>query len=365
MQTVSMFTGKGAEKHGITRWHYYQSGLEFQGPLQSGMRRSAAIWNVVGAHGYRVGVAGWSGTWPAEDVNGYMVSQFAKQRAALGDWKHTMERKLQLTLTGTLYADPTLHQTHPESFHRTLAPLIEAAQASPDAELFARFPALAPNKDGIFYDIKWNYVANEIYVRTAQLFGAERVDFVAVVVHGLDVAFHRSQMQGKAGIDGEFSLLRQYYVYADSCIGDLLAALAADRTTVMVVSNHGVIGIRDHVHIPIPGIIVVRGPNIKSGQQLHGASILDVFPTILQLFGIPVPQDGDGEVLVDLFRTPPDVFGGPPVARPELPALRRDYGRFDDAIMERLERIGFIDFARAAGREQRADQPPAPPPARP
>lgn len=47
------------------------------------------------------------------------------------------------------------------------------------------------------------------------------------------------------------------------------------------------------------GIIILAGPNIKSGVRLGPASIYDVAPTVLHLMGLPVAQDMDGRVLTE------------------------------------------------------------------
>ena len=38
---------------------------------------------------------------------------------------------------------------------------------------------------------------------------------------------------------------------------------------------------------------------MKRGLALQGASVFDVYPTVLYLLGLPVPQDAAGKVLVD------------------------------------------------------------------
>jgi len=55
-------------------------------------------------------------------------------------------------------------------------------------------------------------------------------------------------------------------------------------------------------HTP-EGIFFAWGPDIKrSGQQLPGLKIYDIAPTILHLFGLPVPRDMDGRVLTEIFK---------------------------------------------------------------
>lgn len=101
MQWTSVATGKLADQHKIV--HEYVSAADengYVGPSQTGLRRAKAIWNVLGDRGIRVGVAGWPATWPAEPVNGYMVSHYLKHRSIKFDRAVTLKNSLQLTYTG-------------------------------------------------------------------------------------------------------------------------------------------------------------------------------------------------------------------------------------------------------------------------
>ncbi|MCF6158422.1 MAG: hypothetical protein E3K32_07585 [wastewater metagenome] len=49
------------------------------------------------------------------------------------------------------------------------------------------------------------------------------------------------------------------------------------------------------------GIFILKGPGIKANSTIHGAKIIDVAPTILNILGIPVPDDMDGRVLSEVF----------------------------------------------------------------
>jgi predicted AlkP superfamily phosphohydrolase/phosphomutase len=50
------------------------------------------------------------------------------------------------------------------------------------------------------------------------------------------------------------------------------------------------------------GIFIACGPDIKQGHEIQGAKIYDIAPTILHMFGLPVPDDMDGRVLTEIFR---------------------------------------------------------------
>lgn len=49
------------------------------------------------------------------------------------------------------------------------------------------------------------------------------------------------------------------------------------------------------------GIVIFSGKHIKRGAELYGAKITDISPTILHLMGLPIPEDIDGRVLLDVF----------------------------------------------------------------
>lgn len=50
------------------------------------------------------------------------------------------------------------------------------------------------------------------------------------------------------------------------------------------------------------GIFIAYGPDIEQGHEIDDAKIYDIAPTILHMFGLPVPNDIDGKVLKEIFR---------------------------------------------------------------
>lgn len=54
----------------------------------------------------------------------------------------------------------------------------------------------------------------------------------------------------------------------------------------------------DHV---LDGIWMAKGDPFRHGGHLEGARIIDVAPTLLYLFGLPIPRDMDGQVLQGAF----------------------------------------------------------------
>lgn len=49
------------------------------------------------------------------------------------------------------------------------------------------------------------------------------------------------------------------------------------------------------------GILMAQGKHLRRGARVHRAHILDVFPSILYLMGVKIPEDLDGKVLQEIF----------------------------------------------------------------
>ncbi|MFH0739391.1 MAG: alkaline phosphatase family protein [Candidatus Omnitrophota bacterium] len=67
---------------------------------------------------------------------------------------------------------------------------------------------------------------------------------------------------------------------------------------------------RDGVH-EHDGVIIMAGKNIKKNVSIDGAHLVDVTPTILYLFGLPVGEDMDGRVLLEAIE--PSFIKGHPI----------------------------------------------------
>ena len=303
MQWASVATGQRVDVHGVVgdylRW---SADGAYSGPFQSGMWRAPAIWHVLSESGLRVGVAGWPATWPARAVNGLMASHYVKYRAANFSYEATVRNELQLTMTGSFYDVADLAQTHPGGFFEEVRPMVRRAEGLPDEAMLEAIPTAASTPENVFYDLKWNFVANEITRDLAlRLVGDRSLDFVAVVLHGIDVAFHRGRKLVSLDPFGNIphptrgAVTDEYYRYVDAILAELVAA-AGEGAIVIVLSEHGTVGGR-HSHMAIDGIIAAAGPGIAAGGRVEGATLLDVFPTLLYALDQPVPTGLPGRVL--------------------------------------------------------------------
>jgi len=92
------------------------------------------------------------------------------------------------------------------------------------------------------------------------------------------------------------------------------------------------------------GVFIARGPGVKHGHRLEKATILDVAPTVLRVFGIPQQQEMDGTALEEIF-SENAVF--PELEAAEAPELEKKEGaglsEEEKALIEaRLRRLGYI-----------------------
>ncbi len=62
------------------------------------------------------------------------------------------------------------------------------------------------------------------------------------------------------------------------------------------------------------GIFLAYGKDIKNtGEEIKNLKIYDIAPTILHMFGLPIPKDMDGRVLTEIFREESEIAKRKPV----------------------------------------------------
>jgi len=97
----------------------------------------------------------------------------------------------------------------------------------------------------------------------------------------------------------------------------------------------------------LEGILIAKGPHIRRGETLPCAEIIDLAPTILYLFGLPVSEYMDGKVLGGMFTDEylsghPVVYEGHGDGQGRLSA-GKSQAEEDEALVEsRLKGLGYI-----------------------
>jgi predicted AlkP superfamily phosphohydrolase/phosphomutase len=78
------------------------------------------------------------------------------------------------------------------------------------------------------------------------------------------------------------------------------------------------------------GILIAHGPSIRKGSEIQGAEIIDLAPTILHIFQVPIPEDIDGRVLRSLFYPDSELYQRPPAYQKARQTEENDYS--EDAL---------------------------------
>ena len=314
MLWTSIATGKRPFQHGIHGFSEPTPDGRGVQPVTNLSRKSKALWNILNQNDLRSVVIGWWPSHPAEPIKGVMVSDHYHRASG------PLEKGWPLRANAV----------HPRELAGTLADL----RMHPDLltpEMVVPFIPLAAEIDqdndkrlaGFLKTL-----AECMSVQSAAMWLMENQpwDFFAVYYEAIDHFCHgfmkyhppRQSWIGERDFELYHNVVSMAYQFHDQMLGALVEK-AGEDTTVILMSDHGFHP--DHLRpasIPdIPagpaiehrdfGILAMSGPGIKEDELLHGPSVLDIAPTILTLYGLPVGEDMDGKVLTQAFAEMPEV----------------------------------------------------------
>jgi predicted AlkP superfamily phosphohydrolase/phosphomutase/tetratricopeptide (TPR) repeat protein len=298
---TSAATGKYPSKHGIHG--HYQMSPDGDGicPARSTSRKTKAIWNILSQRGLEAHSINWLVSHPAEPIRGVCVSQsFAAQPAAAGqEWP---------VPAGSV---------HPAEVLETLANLRERPEDLDPGVIEAFVPdwrKVNQKSDHRLTDCMV-FLAESVTAHSTATWVLEHRpwNFLAAGYWGIERFSHRFMPfhppRASYVSESDFALyngvVEGAYVFHDMMLGRLLELAGADAN-VMLVSDHGYwtgdqrpatppSNVEEVEGLFRPtGFCVMHGRGVKSGRLLAPASLLDVTPTILRLFGLPVGSDMDG-----------------------------------------------------------------------
>jgi predicted AlkP superfamily phosphohydrolase/phosphomutase len=361
MLWTSIATGKRPFKHGIIGFTEAAEDGKTVKPVTVLHRQCKAIWNILTQQNLKTHVVSWWPSHPAEKINGICISNFY-QRA---------ERPIDepwLLKAGTV---------HPESMRELFASM----RIHPSEFTMEHIHPFIP-EFGKVDESKMKPINNitkiladcaTVHAAGTYIIENEDWDFAGIYYDAID-HFNHGFMQYhppmREGMSAEaFNMFKNVvtsaYRFHDMMLGRLLN-LAGDDATVMLLSDHGFHP--DHLrpdyittepaspateHSPY-GIFCIKGPGIKKDEIVYGASLLDITPTILSLFDLPVAQDMDGKPLLDIYTTPPNIkaidswenvegYSGMHDKSVQLPA------DFNEQSLQQLVDLGYIEDPKKQG----------------
>ena len=248
---TTMATGRKPEDHGIT--DFTVNTADGMVPVSSTVRKVPALWNMASRAGLNATVVGWWASWPAEEINGVVVSDRAHLQLERIVFPQTMEQ----TFSG------------------------EREKAKKE------YPGFA---DGRSADDRWmqdGAFRDRIISHEARRLARAPFDVLFAYWRCVDIASHRywtyyepenysdvrtAQVQEKADI------IPTVYRTVDQAVGDVLAA-APEDSNVIVVSDHGFFaGAEQHfVYLSMSRLLEILGFLVRDGDRVLFAQTT-VFP---------------------------------------------------------------------------------------
>ena len=317
----TLFTSTTPEEHGVTG--FIVGGVT----ANTNMLKEEPIWSILSKHNVTVGMANVPATFPVMPVNGYMVSGMLTRGKNCED--------------GVLCA-PKLSET-------------EGGNAVYPASLK---PELIKNVGDYYVDCERMPSADQLKGHETEVINAwlTKVDLIRaqqtklfdylLSEHPTDFTWLGQSCEDRtghwlypiapynAGYNPKINAVREdafpdQYMAFDKVLGEVLKHID-ENTYLFIVSDHGIKPLREFeqndMHMSmghdgttpviakhdfadgdeVPGSFFAMGPNIKHDLRLMGleASVYDIAPTILSLYGIPEPPQMHGHALTQIFDKP-------------------------------------------------------------
>jgi len=314
----TLFTSTDPEQHGVTG--FVVGGIT----ANTHMLREEPIWSMLSKSGVSVGMANVPATFPVMPVNGYMISGMLTRGKNCEDGV-LCAPKLSEVMGGDA--------VYPKSLQPEL--LKNVGDFYIDCERMPSATDLKGHETAVID--QWLTKVQVIRDQQTRLF-----DYL-LTEHPTDFTFLAQSCEDRTGhwlypitpfnvgynpgINGvRQDAFPDQYVAFDRVLGTVLKHVDAN-TYLFIVSDHGIKPLREfeekdpHAHMDhekttpviakhdfadgddVPGSIFVMGPGVKHDFRLMGlgASIYDVAPTILHLYGLEQPKQMRGHVLTEIF----------------------------------------------------------------
>jgi predicted AlkP superfamily phosphohydrolase/phosphomutase len=319
----TLFTSTTPEEHGVSG--FIVGGIT----ANTNMLKEEPIWSILSKSGVTVGMANVPATFPVLPVNGYMISGMLTRGKNCED--------------GVLCA-PRLSEV--EGGEAVYPPALKAELIKNVGDFYVdceRMPS-AEQLNGHEPEVidAWLKKVDLIRAQQTQLF-----DYL-LTRHPTEFTWLAQSCEDRtghwlypiapynAGYNPKINAVRtdafpNQYIAFDGVLGSILKHVD-DNTYVFIVSDHGIKPLREfeqtdpHAHMDhekttpviakhdfadgddVPGSFFAMGPGIKQGLRLMGfeASVYDLAPTVLHLYGIEPSKQMHGHVLSEIFEHPDD-----------------------------------------------------------
>jgi arylsulfatase A-like enzyme len=366
---TTILTGKIPKHHGIAGF-VTPRGFAFN----SSQRITKFLPQILSDQGVTSAAIGFWATWPADKINGFIVSDLA----SYGRFKYLSKDSNQ-TVHDYSYLKNIKSVTWPPDLIDEILPVMLNPEQVPrnvyekvlpmnDAQWaeFQKIDQIAQDNDLSL--LKFAVVTDYNFHRAGmEIMKNHRPGAYMVYFEGPDIMEHFfwkymepehfQDIVTKEDAERFGQVIRNYYIFMDDLLGETMAAADKDAI-IFVCSDHGQQRVKfmgqdgphsgEHRISRPPGIFVMAGPGIAKtpDKMIKGPVVIDVVPTLLYLLAMPIGKDMDGKVDIQLIN---ENFKNNHELRfietydKNLPEKEEEFSPLDQEIKDRLRAIGYID----------------------
>jgi len=383
---TTMATGVSPDEHGILDFVQRDPETGDILPITSNQRQVPAIWNIASALGKTTDVVAWWATWPAEKLNGVMVSDrlYFSLTQGLSAEAYTAERP-------DVISPPDREQ----EFRELRARAVDETDWKAVRYFInlSEHDYLAEIEGGEGWEnpvdgFRRTLIATRLYFGSALLLAEDHPDLLMVYIEGTDEIGHiMAPYMPPPTLDvspQRAALLAasvpRYFSAVDRWIGRLVQACPLDEYTILVLSDHGfrwgktrpkglsgTSGPTAALWHKEPAIFVIAGKDVaRLGRIKNWKSVFDVAPTVAAVLGFPAGVGWPGKPLPG---SPPSDLEPIDYAPLVPPASYRTSSagpaQADPELIAKLTALGYLAGGGEAPVVSAGEAAPAPSPAPP
>ena len=296
------------------------------------MLKEEPLWSILSKSGVTVGMANVPATFPVMPVNGYMVS------GMLTRGKNCEDGVLCSPKLSEVSGDAVYPKAMVSEIEKNVGDIPIDCARMPSAD------QIKGHEEQVVTE--WLDNVDRIRAQQAKLFeyllNNHPTDFTMMVQSCEDRVGHWLYpiQPYNVGYNPKVAAVRvnafpDQYRALDKVLGKVLAHVD-DNTYFFMISDHGIKPLREfeedpHMHMDhggttpviakhdfadgddVPGAFIAMGPGINHDKRLLGfqATVFDIAPTILRIYGIEQPKQMQGHVLTEIFESgAPRAAGG-------------------------------------------------------
>jgi predicted AlkP superfamily phosphohydrolase/phosphomutase len=313
-QWTSIATGKRPWQHRVCHsLELAPNGRTFE-PVTGSARHSVALWEMLARKGKRSIVVGWPTTHGTQAERVSMVSDRYPEPTVGPGVKPWPTAPKGTYWPMELGARLDRMRMSPEDLQADVLSLYIPKWQKIDQKHDRRLGLL---RMLVAVDFSFQAAMIELVRRDAWDFAAVRFPALGQIAR-IFMPYHppRRKLVGEEDFELYGGVMRAACRMLDLMLNRLVKTVGSE-TAVIIVSGHGVRAYdvspkglppeNDELWKSPYGIFAASGRGFVPDSLLHGATVMDVAPTVLTWFGLPIGEDMEGRVLLESFNPQPEI----------------------------------------------------------